>query len=118
MNFRFATLPIDDIAALAARHTQTSFILSGPNYLSEFQAAIEALTRCPNMLIEISCMQGFEAVARMAEAVGADRVLFGTGLPLHYPACNVAKLEHADLSQKQREAISSDNAMRCLALTG
>ena len=118
MNFRFATLPIDDIAVLAARHPGTSFILSGPNYLSEFQAAIEAMLRCPNIVIEISCMQGFGAVARMAEAVGADRVLFGTGLPLHYPACNVAKLDHADLSEEQRVAISSDNAMRCLGLTG
>jgi len=117
MNFRFATMPIDEIAALADRHPKTAFILSGPNYLSEFQAAIEALTRCPNMLVEISCMQGFGAVAKMAEAVGADRVLFGTGLPLHYPACNVAKLDHVDLSNQQRAAISSGNAMRCLGLT-
>ena len=76
------------------------------------------MTRCPNIVIEISCMQGFGAVARMAEAVGADRVLFGTGLPLHYPACNVVKLDHADLSEEQQSAISFKNAMRCLSLTG
>jgi len=117
MNFRFATLPIDDIAALASRHQATTFILSGPNYLSEFQSAIEALTHCPNMLIEISCMQGFAAVARMASAVGAGRVLFGTGLPLHYTACNVAKLEHTGLTTTQVAAIASENAKCCLRLS-
>jgi len=117
MNFRFATLPIDDIAALAQRHPATTFILSGPNYLSEFQSAIEALTRCANILIEISCMQAVGAVAKMVQAVGADRVLFGTGLPLHYPACNVVKLEHAALTKTQAAAISSENAKRCLGLS-
>jgi len=118
MNFRFATLPIGDVETLAERYPDTTVILSGPNYLSEFQSAIEAMTRRANLAIEISCMQGFGAVARMADAVGADRVLFGTGLPLHYPACNVAKLDHADLSKEQRTAISSENAMRYLSLTG
>lgn len=116
MNFRFATLPIDDIASLAARHPTTTFILSGPNYLSEFQSAIEALTHCANMLIEISCMQGFGAVTTMTNSVGEDRVLFGTGLPLHYPACNVAKLEHTCLTKTQVAAVSSENAKRCLGL--
>lgn len=117
MNFRFATVPIEDIAELAERHPDTRFILSGPNYLSEFRAAIEALTRCPNMVIETSCMQGFEAVQRMAEAVGVERVLFGTGLPLHYPACNVAKIEHTRLSGERRPAIASGNAVRILRLS-
>jgi len=116
MNFRFSTLPIDDIAELAQRHPPTRFVLSGPNYLAEFANAIEAMQKCDNIVIEISCMQGLQAVAHMADAVGADRVLFGTGLPLHYPACNIAKLEHANLSKVQRLAVASQNAIRLLSL--
>ena len=50
------------------------------------------------MSYEISCLQGFNAVAKLVGEVGAERVLFGTGAVLHYPACNVAKLDHAELS--------------------
>ena len=116
MNFRFPPLPIEDIAALAERHAQTRFVLSGPNYLSEFNAAIEALQKCSNLTIEISCMQGFQAIARLVNAVGAERVLFGTGLPLHYPACNVAKLEHADVPEQDKRMIAGENALRVLGV--
>jgi predicted TIM-barrel fold metal-dependent hydrolase len=116
MNFRFAVIPINDIAALAQQHPQTTFVLSGPNYLSEFQTSVEEMRRCANIMIETSCMQGFHAVRRLVEAVGKDRVLFGTGLPLHYPACNVAKLEHADLTDSQHAAVGGGNAARVLGL--
>jgi len=117
MNFRFAALPIEDVAVLAERHPGTRFVLSGPNYLSEFRSAIEAMTRCANIVVETSCMQGFQAVRRMADAVGAERVLFGTGLPLHYAVCNVAKLEHAKLTDEQRPAIACANALRILGFS-
>jgi hypothetical protein len=81
------------------------------------QAAIEALQRCANLVIETSCMQGFEALRRMVDAVGAERVLFGTGAVLHYPACSVAKLEHAKISDSQRAAVASENATRLLHLS-
>jgi hypothetical protein len=116
MNFRFSTLPIDDVADLAQRHPGTTFLLSGPNYLSEFRATIEALVRCANLLVEISCMQAFRAVSSLVAEVGADRVLFGTGAVLHYPACNVAKLDHADLPPDHRRAIAAENAARLLGL--
>lgn len=114
MNFRFTPIPVEQVAALAQRHPNTVIILSGPNYLSEFRAAIEAMQCRLNILIEISCMQGFHAAARLASAVGHERVLFGTGLPLHYPACSVAKLAHAGLSGEALEAVASRNALRVL----
>jgi predicted TIM-barrel fold metal-dependent hydrolase len=116
MNFRFPTLPIGDVADLAGRFPGTQFILSGPNYLSEFRAATEVMESHPNIAIETSCMQGLQATARMAGAVGADRVLFGTGALLQYPACGVVKLEHADVATAQLEAIQAGNTVRLLRL--
>ena len=114
MNFRFPTLPIEHVASLAERHAGTQFVLSGPNYLSEFNAAMEAMRKCANLMIEFSCMQGFQALARLVGVLGAERILFGTGLPLHYPACNVAKLEHARISEDDKILISHRNAQRLL----
>lgn len=106
MNFRFPTLPVEQVETLAERFRDTRFILSGPNYLSEFRAAVEAMQRHENLLIETSCMQGFRAVAQVVQAIASDRILFGTGAVLHYPACNVAKLAHAKITPCQRQAVA------------
>ena len=117
MNFRFATVPIEEVGELARRHPKTQFILSGPNYLTEARAAVLVMQQNANVAIEITCMQGLNALQRTVEAVGADRVLFGTGVPLHYPACNVAKLVHANLSEAIREAVGGGNALRLLGIS-
>lgn len=116
MNWRFKIVAVEAIGAVAARHTGTTFVLSGPNYLAESQAVVRLMRRSANVAYEISCLQGFSAVRSMAAEVGAERLLFGTGAVLHYPACNVAKLDGAGLSDAERSAIASGNALRLLRL--
>jgi predicted TIM-barrel fold metal-dependent hydrolase len=116
MNWRFPAISLDSIGAVVERHPDTSFIMSGPNYLIEYQALVRLMKKSANVWYEISCLQGFGSVARLAGELGADRVLFGTGAVLHYPACNVAKLDHAELSEEQRAAIAYENAVRLLGV--
>jgi len=116
MNWRFKPLAIESVGAVIDRHPATAFLISGPNYLVEYQALIKLMDRCPNAAYEISCLQGFEAVAELVAEVGAERVLFGTGAMLHYPACNVAKLAGAKITPEQREMIEHENASRLLGL--
>ena len=116
MNWRFATVPVEGFQALAAAHPRTSFLLSGPNYLGEAQAAARCLRECRNVRIEISCLQGFDAVGRMADEFGADRVLFSTGAPLHAAACNTEKFLHARLNRSARAAVGWENALRICGL--
>jgi uncharacterized protein len=117
MNWRFGTIPIASIGEIAARHPATTLIVSGPNYLIEFQAVVKLMQQCANVVYEISCLQGFGAVANLVAQVGSQRVLFGTGAVLHYTACNVAKLEHAELPSEQKNEIAGTNAVRVLGLT-
>lgn len=112
MNWRFQAVDIDAIGRVIERHAATRFIISGPNYLIEYQALVRVMTRCGNVSYEHSCLQGFGAVAGLVDRVGADRVLFGTGAVLNYPACNVAKLNNAEITEEQRSAIASENALR------
>jgi predicted TIM-barrel fold metal-dependent hydrolase len=114
MSWRFKQIPLDTIGPVVERHPGTTFILSGPNYLGEFQSLVRLMKRCSNAAYEISCFQGFGAVGELVRQVGADRVLFGTGAVLHYAACSVAKLDHADVSDEQRCAIACENARRLL----
>lgn len=114
MNWRFVAIPTDTIGDVILRHPQTHFILSGQNYLAEFQSLARLMNRAPNCSYEISCMQGFGAVSRLVAEVGAKRVLLGTGALLHYAACNVSKLDHAELTSADCETIASGNAARLL----
>ncbi len=116
MNWRFVPVAPDLIADVVTRHPRTQFILSGQNYLAEYQTVIKLMHRAPNTWYEFSCMQGFGAIARLVAEVGSARVLFGTGALLHYPACNVAKLDGAPLEASDREAIAWRNAARLLGL--
>lgn len=117
MNWRFKAIPIEALEPIVERNPQTTFLMSGPNYLVEFQALVLLMQRCRNVVYEISCAQGFDAVRQLVQQVGADRVLFGTGAVLHYPACNVAKLDHAEIDDAQRRAIGWENATRVLGIT-
>jgi predicted TIM-barrel fold metal-dependent hydrolase len=117
MNWRFQAIPVEAIGAVIQRHPDTRFILSGPNYLVEYQAVVRLMSRCPKVACETSCFQGFGAVRGLVDVVGAERVLFGTGAVLNYPACNVAKLTGADLNETQRAAIASENARTLLDLS-
>lgn len=116
MNWRFKTIAIESIGAVIARHSGTSFLISGPNYLVEYQALIKLMHGCPNVAYEISCLQGFDSVRNLAAQVGAERVCFGTGAVLNYPACNVSKLANAKITPEQRETIAAANAIRLLGL--
>ena len=116
MNWRFQPVPLAAIQQIVQRHPETSFIVSGPNYLAEHQTLARLMKQCNNVAYEISCMQGFGAISALAKTVGFDRLLFGTGALLNYPACNVAKLAHADLPADQKSAVASDNAVRWLRL--
>lgn len=116
MNWRFVPVVTDLIGAVAQRHPQTHIIFSGPNYLAEYQLLVQWMQRATNTSYEITCMQGFGAIARLVGEVGVDRVLLGTGSVLNYPACNVAKLDGADLTADQKEMIASRNAARLLRL--
>ncbi|MFV2068150.1 MAG: amidohydrolase family protein [Pirellulales bacterium] len=118
MNWRFTAVPIETCGAVIERHPATTFILSGPNYLVEFQAVVQLMAQCPNVAFDISCLQGFGSIAKLVGHVGADRVLFGTGAVLNYPACNVAKLDHAEITEHERSAVASENAMKMLRLRG
>lgn len=56
----------------------------------------------------------FPGLIEMAvKKVGADRVLFGTDTPLYFAANQRARIDHADISGREKRMILRDNALRC-----
>lgn len=73
------------------------------------------LEQYPNVYLESSLVSleagGLEAAVK---AWGAERILFGSGFPFHYPHAAVLDLLHAEITDSDREKIASGNLLRLL----
>jgi predicted TIM-barrel fold metal-dependent hydrolase len=73
------------------------------------------LEKYPNVYLESSLVSleagGLEAAVK---AWGAERILFGSGFPFHYPHAAVLDVLHADVSDRDREKIASGNLAKLL----
>jgi len=77
---------------------------------------IEVAARHPNLYLEICCSCAeIGIVERAVAAVGAERVLFGTDLPLLDPCSSLCKVYDAEIDDRARSLILGENMIR---LTG
>jgi predicted TIM-barrel fold metal-dependent hydrolase len=69
-----------------------------------------------NYLIEISRMDSLLAneIGQLVANLGAERLVFGTGMPFHYPDPALLKLEVLEASPEDKEKIAWRNAARWL----
>ena len=84
----------------------------------QWEKALGVAARHPNLYLEVccSCIEAGRLEAAV-EAVGAERVLFGTDLPLIDPAVWLPIVqEEADLTDEQRQAILCGNIARIARL--
>jgi predicted TIM-barrel fold metal-dependent hydrolase len=73
----------------------------------------------PNYVIEISRLSAVldNEIGQLITNLGAERVVFGTGMPFNYPDPALVKLEVLEASEEDRENILWRNAARLLRLT-
>lgn len=71
-----------------------------------------------NYSIDISLLTALvtNELGRLLEALGEDRLLFGTGMPFHYPDPALVKLEVLEAAGSVKAKIRRDNAVRLLRL--
>lgn len=79
--------------------------------------AVEAARRAPNIYLEIcSSYRNPGAVERLVAGAGADRVLYGSDLPLMEPRIHVGRVMTADLSDADRRKVLGENTARLLKM--
>lgn len=57
-------------------------------------------------------------IGQLIARLGAERVVFGTGMPFKYPDPALVKLEVLDASEEQKERIRWQNAAKLLGEAG
>lgn len=111
MNWGLSVLPVAQVAGMLARFPHLTVILGGVNY-GELQHARALLRAHPRVFLETSCLQRQGALEEIVAEIGVERLLFGTGLPLQNPGCEVAKIAHAALSEEEKVQVFEENARR------
>lgn len=104
---------ITDIIAVAQALPEVKIVLGGVKWgEATLQAAnIKAL---PNVWLDISQIEIVDGLRRLIDVYGTERILFGTHAPFFYVRSAVIKLDEAQLSDEEREAITRRNAEELL----
>lgn len=111
-------IPLEEIVELVKAHPKSRFILlNGLGYTSS------PLGRKDNGLpsnyaIELSRLSAVLAneIGQLITNLGAERLMFGTGMPFNYPDPALVKLEVLDASEPDKEKIRAQNATSWLRL--
>jgi predicted TIM-barrel fold metal-dependent hydrolase len=100
-----------DLAAtdrLAADFPGLTLVIVGANY-TQFTALFRLFDRRPNVRVETSLFQGLGKIRFVCERWGAERLLFGTGLPFTSPGAARATLMYEEISDDDKQKIASAN---------
>ncbi len=104
------------IAHLAQQYPEATIVL-GHSGLSDFpREALAALKRCPN-LVACPCGAPMSAITRYVEAIGAERVIFGSDFPWGGPESleyYKLKIDRLPVSEDERKLIFSGSVLRII----
>lgn len=72
--------------------------------------------RFKNLYLEFSSYQAFSILEWYCEKYGAERLLFGSEMPLKTPGAARALVDYAGISDAEKQMIASENLMRLLKI--
>lgn len=106
---------------LAERVPEASIIMahSGgcPTAWGDWPKAIETAKRCPGIYLDTaSSMVDYGYIEAAVKALGAERVTFGTDMPLLDPWTQLAKVTGAELEPAEKALILGGNVARLVGL--
>lgn len=79
------------------------------------ESALASLGMIPNLVFDMARADGTDAVSRMIDAVGRERVLFGSHAPFLIPEAALVRVHESDLPADELKKVLRENADRLLA---
>ncbi len=106
------------LGEVAGRFPGANFVAGHSGNLPEQRRqAIEAAQKNPNYYLETcSTFRTPGVIEELVAEAGADRVLYGSDVPLMDPRSQIGKIITADISDEHKRLILGDNARRLLGL--
>jgi uncharacterized protein len=109
-------VPLQEIVELVKAHPEARFILLNGIGFTRSPLGRKDNGLPPNYAIGLSRLSAVLAneLGQLVTNLGAERVMFGTGMPFNYPDPALVKLEVLNVSEADKESIRSRNAMNWL----
>lgn len=101
------------LAGLCERYPRLSLLVQ-KLYWDQSRQMIPLFEKYKNLFIEFSSYQGFCMPDWFVKNFGAERLLFGSEMPLKTPGAARALIDYADISKEDKQMIASGNLMRLL----
>jgi len=76
---------------------------------------LEKLLSAGDVYLDLSMVEGVGGVARLAQKISVQRVLFGSNYPLYYFESAMLKVRESAFTEADRQAVLEENARRLLA---
>ena len=89
----------DDLYDLLTCYPENRFVLTSPGYRS-LRGLIPIMDNCKNLQVETSDFLIHDGIRDFCRFTGADRLLFGSGLPEASLAASASQLLMSDISEK------------------
>ncbi len=102
------------LVGLCRAHPQLPVVACGFTYASDWRL-IPLCEQCPNLHVETSLLQGHNAYRRFVPMFGAERLLYGSGLPFRSPGATTMMTRYEDIPEDARPMIAGGNMVRLLA---
>ncbi len=106
-------LSIGGAVSLCERCPELPVVLCGVAWGTDRELE-PALERVSNLYLETHRLQGHRAYERFAKQFGAQRLIFGTGLPECSPGAAMMMSLYEDITDEERELIAGGNLLRLL----
>ena len=99
----------DGVDALCGDYPDLTVILSEARMRSSNRLLYQLLDLHENLRVEISGFWAYHGIEFIAREFGADRLLFGTRMPVRDPASAVGQVIYSDISDEDKRLIAGDN---------
>ncbi len=108
-------LPLQ-IGQCAAEAPETNIIMGHMGGVFYWEDALRVAERHPNVYLDPSGNPLPDIVRLGVDAVGAERVVFGTDMPAMHPSVELKKIELANLTEDERALVCAGNIARLMGL--
>lgn len=95
-------------------HSDLRVILTGVGYTS-LRDIYPLLSMFPNLYISTSTYKAYEGIEDTVERFGAERLIFGSGMPDLSGAASVALITYARINDEDKQKIASGNIKKLLS---
>jgi predicted TIM-barrel fold metal-dependent hydrolase len=108
-----AQITTDEIYTFCKNYPGVKLIICRPAYRGGrlFDALLKA---CPNLYLESSNYCAHNGIADVCRKFGAQRIVFGSGIPDGAATSAVSLIRYANISEEEKQLIASGNILSML----